>query len=110
MGENKIELKDVRKAFGRKQVLNGINLSVEKGKSLGVIGGCGTGKSVMRKCVLGILEADSGSILVDVQETRNLHGKKREAVLDQFGMLFQGSALFDSLPVWHNVAFKLMGP
>lgn len=105
---NKIELSGVCKAFGPKKVLNGIELSVEQGQSLVVIGGSGTGKSVMLKCILGIIEADSGSIKIDGQETRNLHGKKREAVLDQFGMLFQGSALFDSLPVWRNVAFKLI--
>lgn len=105
---NKIELLGVRKAFGPKQVLSGVDLSVEQGQSLVVIGGSGTGKSVLLKCILGILEADSGSIKIDGQETRTLHGKKRENVLDQFGMLFQGSALFDSLPVWRNVAFKLI--
>lgn len=105
---NKIELKGVTKSFGSKKVLNGIDLAVEQGKSLVVIGGSGTGKSVMLKCILGIVEADKGSILIDGKETRGIHGKKRDAVLDQFGMLFQGSALFDSLPVWRNVAFKLM--
>lgn len=104
----KIELKNVCKAFGSKKVLNGIDISVEKGQSLVVIGGSGTGKSVMLKCILGILDADSGSILIDGKETRGLAGKKRDMVLDQFGMLFQGSALFDSLPVWKNVAFKLI--
>ncbi len=104
----KIELKNVRKAFGPKQVLNGIDLSVEKGQSLVVIGGSGTGKSVMLKCILGILEADSGSIQIDGEEVRGISGRRRDSHLDQFGMLFQGSALFDSLPVWRNVAFKLM--
>jgi phospholipid/cholesterol/gamma-HCH transport system ATP-binding protein len=108
MSTPKIELKAVRKAFGSKQVLSGIDISVDQGQSLVVIGGSGTGKSVMLKCILGIIEADSGSIKVDGQETRGLAGKKRDALLDQFGMLFQGSALFDSLPVWHNVAFKLI--
>ncbi len=104
----KIQLKDVYKAFGSKKVLNGVYLSVEKGQSLVVIGGSGTGKSVMIKSILGIVEADSGSIRIDGEETRGAAGKKREAVLDQFGMLFQGSALFDSLPVWRNVSFKLL--
>src|SRR5262245_2802045 len=108
MADVKIELKDVKKAFGQKKVLNGLSVSVEKGKSLVVIGGSGTGKSVMLKCVLGILEPDGGSIVVDGNETKGIGGKKREALLDQFGMLFQGAALFDSLPVWGNVAFKLM--
>ncbi|MBI3420048.1 MAG: ATP-binding cassette domain-containing protein [Proteobacteria bacterium] len=106
--ETKIQLKDVHKAFGRKKVLNGVFLSVEKGQSLVVIGGSGTGKSVMIKCVLGIIESDSGSIQIDGEETRGAIGKKRDAFLNKFGMLFQGSALFDSLPVWKNVAFKLI--
>lgn len=101
-------MKDVRKSFGSKHVLNGVDISVEKGQSLVVIGGSGTGKSVMLKCILGILEADSGSIKIDGNEVRGATGKKRDAVMDQFGMLFQGSALFDSLPVWKNVAFKMM--
>jgi phospholipid/cholesterol/gamma-HCH transport system ATP-binding protein len=108
MADTKIELKSVRKAFGPKQVLNGIDVAVEKGQSLVIIGGSGTGKSVMLKCILGILEADSGSIKIDGMETRGISGKKRDGFLDQFGMLFQGSALFDSLPVWRNVSFKLM--
>lgn len=105
---HKIELKNVRKAFGPKQVLNGIDLTIDQGQSLVVIGGSGTGKSVMLKCILGIVEADSGSIKIDGEEKRGVQGRKRDAMLDQFGMLFQGSALFDSLPVWRNVAFKLM--
>lgn len=104
----KIELKNVRKAFGPKKVLNGIDISVEKGQSLVVIGGSGTGKSVMLKSILGIVEADSGSIKIDGNQTRTIVGRKRDELLGQFGMLFQGSALFDSLPVWRNVAFKLM--
>ncbi|HVY13347.1 MAG TPA: ATP-binding cassette domain-containing protein [Alphaproteobacteria bacterium] len=106
--ETKIQLKDVHKAFGSKKVLNGVFLSVERGQSLVVIGGSGTGKSVLIKSILGIIEPDTGSILIDGEETIGVRGKKRDALLDQFGMLFQGSALFDSLPVWRNVAFKLM--
>jgi len=103
-----IVLKDVRKAFGSKKVLNGITLSVPKSQSLVVIGGSGTGKSVMIKTILGIIRADSGSIRVAGQEVVGLRGKDRDAYLSRFGMLFQGSALFDSLPVWQNVAFGLI--
>jgi phospholipid/cholesterol/gamma-HCH transport system ATP-binding protein len=103
-----IVLKNVRKAFGRKKVLNGINISVPKGQSLVVIGGSGTGKSVMIKTILGLLRADSGSITVAGKEVTHLRGAERDAYLSRFGMLFQGSALFDSLPVWQNVAFGLI--
>jgi phospholipid/cholesterol/gamma-HCH transport system ATP-binding protein len=103
-----IVLEDVRKAFGGKKVLNGINLSVPKGQSLVVIGGSGTGKSVMIKTILGIIPADSGSIKVAGQEVTRLRGGDRDAYLARFGMLFQGAALFDSLPVWQNVAFGLI--
>jgi phospholipid/cholesterol/gamma-HCH transport system ATP-binding protein len=103
-----IVLKDVRKAFGPKKVLNGVNLSVPKGRSMVVIGGSGTGKSVMIKTILGILRPDSGSIAVGGEEVTGLAGKDRDQFLLRFGMLFQGSALFDSLPVWENVAFGLI--
>ncbi len=104
----KVELKGVRKRFGPKVVLDGIDLVLDAGQSLVVIGGSGTGKSVMIKCVLGILRPDAGKIYVDGQEVTHLRGRAREAVLKKFGMLFQGSALFDSLPVWENVAFGLI--
>ncbi len=103
-----IVLKDVRKSFGSKKVLNGITISVPKGQSLVVIGGSGTGKSVMIKTILGILRADSGSIKVAGQEVTALKGAERDHYLTRFGMLFQGGALFDSLPVWQNVAFGLI--
>lgn len=105
---NKLELKDVRKSFGANHVLRGVNIAIEKGKSLVVIGGSGTGKSVMIKSVLGIVTPDSGSILVDGTETTGLKGKDRDALMRKFGMLFQGGTLFDSLPVWENVAFGLI--
>jgi len=107
-GTPKIELRGVKKSFGRKVVLDGIDLVIEPGQSLVVIGGSGTGKSVMIKCVLGILRPDAGQIFVDGQEVTHLKGARRDAVLRKFGMLFQGSALFDSLPVWENVAFGLV--
>jgi phospholipid/cholesterol/gamma-HCH transport system ATP-binding protein len=104
----KVELRGVKKRFGRKVVLDGVDLTIEKGQSLVVIGGSGTGKSVMIKCVLGILRPDAGQIFVDGREITRLGGRARDAVLKKFGMLFQGSALFDSLPVWENVAFGLI--
>jgi len=108
MAEPFIKLTDLRKSFGPKQVLNGVNLSVEKGRSLVVIGGSGTGKSVMLKCILGILRPDSGSIEVNGENVVGLKGEARDQYLRRFGMLFQGSALFDSLSVWENVAFGLI--
>ncbi len=104
----KLQLIDVSKSFGSKHVLRGVNVAVQPGESLVVIGGSGTGKSVMLKCILGLLIADSGSILVDGEETRTLRGGRRRATMDRFGMLFQGGALFDSLKVWENVAFGLI--
>jgi phospholipid/cholesterol/gamma-HCH transport system ATP-binding protein len=104
----KIEITDLHKSFGPKRVLRGVNLVVGRGESVVVIGGSGTGKSVLLKCVLGLLRADAGSIKVDGEETIHLWGSERERVRGKFGMLFQGSALFDSLPVWENVAFGLI--
>ncbi len=104
----KIALKHVHKRFGHKVVLNGIDLEVGRGESLVIIGGSGTGKSVMLKCILGLLHPDSGSIKVDGEETTRLRPREREKLLHKFGMLFQGAALFDSLPVWENVAFGLI--
>jgi len=108
MAEGYIVLENVQKSFGPKHVLNGVSLAVPKGHSLVVIGGSGTGKSVMLKCILGIIRPDSGSVLVGGEEVVGLKGKARDAYLARFGMLFQGSALFDSLPVWENVAFGLI--
>ncbi len=104
----KLQLSGVTKSFGNKAVLQGINLAIPQGKSMVVIGGSGTGKSVMLKCVMGLIHADSGSILVDGQETMGLDSKGHDAVMRKFGMLFQGAALFDSLKVWENVAFGLV--
>jgi phospholipid/cholesterol/gamma-HCH transport system ATP-binding protein len=104
----KVELKSVKKRFGPKVVLDGIDLKIEHGQSLVVIGGSGTGKSVMIKCVLGILRPEAGEIYVDGTPVTHLHGRARDMMLRKFGMLFQASALFDSLPVWENVAFGLI--
>ena len=100
-----IEIKDLHKAFGDNQVLSGINLKVDTGQSLVVIGGSGTGKSVLLKCILDLLPADSGQIMLDGHD---LHKGDRDIFLRRFGMLFQGGALFDSLSVWENVAFRLL--
>jgi len=108
MAEGYIELNNVKKSFGPKHVLNGVTLSVPKGHSLVVIGGSGTGKSVMLKCILGLLHPDSGSIRIAGEEVIGLKGSARDEYLARFGMLFQGAALFDSLSVWENVAFGLI--
>jgi len=104
----KIVIKGVKKRFGPKVVLDGLDLVVPRGQSLVVIGGSGTGKSVTIKCVLGILKPDAGQILVDGEDTARLRGGARDAYLRKFGMLFQGAALFDSMCVWENVAFGLI--
>jgi phospholipid/cholesterol/gamma-HCH transport system ATP-binding protein len=104
----KIELTGVYKAFGPKKVLEGIDLSVPKGESLVVIGGSGSGKSVLIKSVLGIVTPDKGSIKVDGQEVTGLSFRQRQPIIRKFGMLFQGGALFDSLPVWENITFALL--
>ena len=105
---NKIEVSELYKAFGRKRVLNGVNLSLKKGESLVVIGGSGTGKSVLIKCIQGLIEPDSGSIKIDGFETVGTSRKESEKHYATMGMLFQGGALFDSLSVWENVAFGLI--
>jgi phospholipid/cholesterol/gamma-HCH transport system ATP-binding protein len=103
----KIKLTEVAKRFGEKVVLDGVNLSVEPGESVAIIGGSGTGKSVTLKCILGLLTPDSGSVQVDGQEIVGAKHREIEKVRAKFGMLFQGGALFDSLPIWRNVTFGL---
>jgi len=105
---NKIEVRGLRKSFGRKVVLDGVDLDVPAGESLVVIGGSGTGKSVLIKNIIGILHPDKGSIKIDDAEVVGMRTSQREAVMRKFGMLFQGAALFDSLPVWENVGFGLI--
>lgn len=105
---NKIEVSDLYKAFGRKRVLNGVDLKIKKGESLVVIGGSGTGKSVLIKCIQGLIRPDSGSIKIDGFETVGAARKENEKHYAKMGMLFQGGALFDSLSVWENVAFGLL--
>jgi phospholipid/cholesterol/gamma-HCH transport system ATP-binding protein len=104
----KIRIRGLRKAFGPKQVLDGIDLDVMPGTSMVVIGGSGSGKSVLLKCVLGLIEPDVGSIEIDGQDVLRMDRRGAEAVRARIGMLFQNGALFDSLPVWENVAFGLL--
>ena len=105
MASPKISLRGVTKAFGPKKVLQGIDLDVAPGESMVVIGGSGTGKSVLLKCILGLLRPENGSVRIDDEETRELNDRNRSRVMRKFGMLFQGGALFDSLRVWEHVAF-----
>jgi phospholipid/cholesterol/gamma-HCH transport system ATP-binding protein len=104
----KIRLRGVHKRFGDKVVLDGIDLDVMPRTSLVVIGGSGSGKSVLLKCILGLIEPDEGSIEIDGQDILKLPRREREEARAQIGMLFQNGALFDSLPVWENVAFGLL--
>lgn len=103
--EPKIRIRGLKKAFGSNVVLDGLDLDVAPGESLVVIGGSGSGKSVLLKCILGLLHPDAGSIQIDGQEVVGLKGAALESMRGRIGMLFQNAALFDSLPVWHNVAF-----
>lgn len=104
----KIRLRGLRKAFGAKQVLDGVDLDVRARHSMVILGGSGSGKSVTIKCILGLLRPDEGLIEVDGQDVSKLGRRDRAALLDRTGMLFQNGALFDSLPVWENVCFKLL--
>ncbi len=100
-----IRMENVHKAFDDNHVLQGMNLDIPQGTSMVIIGGSGTGKSVALKCILGLIKPDSGMIYVDSKDAAK---GDRDAFLARFGMLFQGAALFDSLPVWQNVAFRLL--
>ncbi len=104
----KIRIRGLCKSFGSNHVLRGLDLDVPQGQSVVVIGGSGTGKSVLLKCILGLLEADSGSIQVDGEEVVGAGSRQLTTLHKKFDMLFQGAALFDSLPVWENVTFGLM--
>jgi len=98
-------LENIHKSFENNAVLKGVDIKVAAGKSMVIIGGSGTGKSVLLKCILGLIAPDQGRILVDGQDAARA---ERDAFLARFGMLFQGGALFDSLTVWQNVAFRLL--
>jgi phospholipid/cholesterol/gamma-HCH transport system ATP-binding protein len=104
----KIRIRNLRKSFGAKQVLDGIDLDIGAGTSMVVIGGSGTGKSVLLKCILGLLEPDGGTIEIDGTDILPLPRREQEQIRSRIGMLFQNGALFDSLPVWENVVFGLL--
>ena len=108
MSTPKIQLIGVKKRFGPKVVLDGVDLTIDQQSSVVIIGGSGTGKSVTIKSILGIIRPDEGTILVDGEDVTHINGAARDKVMKKFGMLFQGGALFDSLPVWENVAFGLI--
>tara|TARA_R110000850_G_scaffold62_8_gene333 strand:- start:8822 stop:9586 length:765 start_codon:yes stop_codon:yes gene_type:complete len=103
-----LKLEGIEKSFGRNDVLRGVDLDVAPGQSLVVIGGSGSGKSVMLKVALGLMTPTGGKVLFDGQDVTNSTGKTRESMRARIGMLFQSGALFDSLTVWENVAFRLI--
>lgn len=104
----KIIINNLKKNFGDKQVLQDVSLEINRGESLVILGGSGSGKSVLIKLISGLIEPSSGSVLIDDQETTSLAQFKRDKLMAKFGFLFQGGALFDSLPIWENVAFRLL--
>ena len=105
MDTPKIKMTNVHKRFGRKVVLDGVDLAVAPGESLVIIGGSGSGKSVTIKSILGLITPDSGTIEIDGQNVTDFNFRQRAPMLQKVGMLFQGGALFDSLPVWKNITF-----
>lgn len=105
--EPMIKVVDLYKAFGPKKVLQGADLEINKGESMVVLGGSGTGKSVLIKCIIGILRADAGKVYVAGEEVTSMNEWQLNEMRKKFGMLFQGGALFDSLSVWENVGFGL---
>jgi phospholipid/cholesterol/gamma-HCH transport system ATP-binding protein len=104
----KLELRGVKKSFAGKMVLDGVDIAVERGRSLVIIGGSGEGKSVTLKIAIGLMRPDAGTVLVDGRDVTRLSGAGQRRLATEFGMLFQGAALFDSLSVWENVAFRLL--
>jgi phospholipid/cholesterol/gamma-HCH transport system ATP-binding protein len=104
----KIRLRGLRKSFGPKTVLDGVDLDIRARHSMVILGGSGSGKSVMIKCILGLIRPDAGVIEIDGRDATRLSRGDRAALLDRMGMLFQNGALFDSIPVWENVCFKLL--
>ncbi|MBO1323713.1 ATP-binding cassette domain-containing protein [Acetobacter sp. TBRC 12305] len=104
----KIRIRDLHKAFGDKKVLDGVSLDVAQGTSFVIIGGSGSGKSVLLRCILGLMTPDAGSIEIDGEDVLSAPAHRRDALRSEVGMLFQNAALFDSLPVWENVTFGLL--
>jgi phospholipid/cholesterol/gamma-HCH transport system ATP-binding protein len=108
MTEPKLSFVALKKRFGQRPVLDGLDLALKPGQSVVVIGGSGVGKSVTLKCALGLIKPDSGQVLLDGRDITKLRGPARAEVMRSFGMLFQGAALFDSLTIWENIAFRLI--
>lgn len=104
----KIVISNLHKSFGNKKVLQGVDLTIMPRESIFVLGGSGTGKSVLLKCILGLVKPDQGSIKIDGEEIVGISDSEREHILHKVGMLFQGGALFDSFPIWENVSFQLL--
>ncbi len=102
-----IEIRNLKKSFGKQRVLDGLNLSVPAGSTTVILGPSGEGKSVLLKHLIGLIKADSGEIIIEGTNITNLSGKKLDSLRKKFGMLFQDAALFDSLSVFENVAFPL---
>ncbi len=102
----KIKLEGVAKSFGDNHVLKGVDLEIADGESVVLIGASASGKTLLMKCIIGLVEPDAGSIQIDGRETTGLSAKEREVLMHRLGMLFQQSALFDSQLVWQNVAFR----
>ena len=105
---NKIEIKNLTKNFADKEVLCGINLAVKKGESLVILGGSGSGKSVLIKTIASLMLPTSGSIKIDAEEILTLSSQGKDRMMEKIGFLFQGGALFDSLPIWPNISFRLL--
>jgi phospholipid/cholesterol/gamma-HCH transport system ATP-binding protein len=104
----KIRLRGLCKAFGEKKVLDGVDLDIRARHGMVILGGSGSGKSVTIKCILGLIQPDAGTIEIDGRNILTMSRREREDLNDRIGMLFQNGALFDSLPVWENVCFKLL--
>jgi phospholipid/cholesterol/gamma-HCH transport system ATP-binding protein len=103
-----IEISKVHKSFGQKQVLSGVDLNIKKGESMVIIGGSGSGKSVLMKHIIGLLRPDNGSVKINGSDIAHIDEKGLYEIRKKFGMLFQGAALFDSMKVWENVSFVLL--
>ena len=108
MNNVKIEIKNLNKSFGNKIVLDNLNLNINNKESLVILGKSGSGKSVLIKNISTLMNPDSGSIKIDGEEITKLNENKKFKLMNKFGYLFQGGALFDSISVWENIAFKLI--
>ena len=104
----KIKVEDLHKSFDSKKVLDGVNLEIYDKESIVILGGSGSGKSVLIKSMTALMDIDSGKILIDGKDISKIRGEEKANIMDKFGFLFQGGALFDSLKVWENVAFRLV--